>query len=80
MTAVYRCRFLDENRRLVGVEAAECADDGTAMRWAAKLCRRLPTAMSFEVWQQERIVGRHRAVSASVIPLTPRYTSVPAPR
>lgn len=57
MTAVYRYRFVDEDHHIVGVETANCADDGIAMRWAEKLCYTQPTTMYVEVWQQERVVG-----------------------
>jgi hypothetical protein len=59
----YRCYFLDGANHIVGFEACECADDASAVGWAASLSCEPEQTYHIEVWCRDRLVDRQeRAV------------------
>lgn len=54
----YRCYFLDGADHIVRVEAQDCADDASAVCWAARLGRAPEHTYNIEVWCRDRLVDR----------------------
>lgn len=54
----YRCYFLDGANHVIRVEAQDCTDDASALRWAEGLKRPPDEVYQTEIWCRDRLVGR----------------------
>ena len=54
----YRCYFLDGANHVVKVEAQQCADDASAIRWVEGLRQNPDHIYQIEIWCRDRLVVR----------------------
>jgi hypothetical protein len=73
----YRCYFLNDENRIVGVESGECRNDQGAVDWAFLMFRDRPRFPKFEIWDQSRMVFRaSRRRDSTVIGSAPAQNSL----